>query len=106
MISKLDNEIVAVNAQLQDLSSGTHGRFDIVVLYNVIDHLDEDVGTRLHRGRASGVVYSTITQFLMHLTLRGGVLVIADCGRVNLWNALGVKDPLALEHRVVEAQGA
>lgn len=69
--------------------------FDVVVLFNVINHLDEEAVVALHRDPASYARYVTILRQLRSQMNRGGWVVVADCSRDNFWHRLGLPSPLA-----------
>ena len=66
--------------------------FDILLLHNSINHIVEDL---------LGLEQTDLTSFRQRLQsiisrLRvGGVLIVAECGRRNLWGDLGFKSPFS-----------
>lgn len=73
------------------------GSFDVVLMYAVINHLDEDATTRLHLpdAEAERRRYREMFDMTFDLLDPGGVLVIYDVGRRNFWNDLHLKNPFA-----------
>lgn len=69
-------------------------RFDVAVMYNVVNHLDEDAVVVLHRNRAAFKQYVSILKKLRVLMHPGGWVIVADCARTNLWPQLGLRSPL------------
>jgi SAM-dependent methyltransferase len=69
--------------------------FDIVILYNVINHLDECAVTDLHSNPASYQAYSKIAEKIRAVTAPNGTLILADAARSNLWGDLGRRSPFA-----------
>ena len=69
--------------------------YDVVIMYNVINHLDEDAVVILHRDDEARRKYVTQLQTLRSRMRVGGWLIVADCARDNLWPLLGLRSPLA-----------
>jgi SAM-dependent methyltransferase len=72
-------------------------QFDIILLHNSINHLDEKACTFLHKDSKCRQVYSKIFQKLGALARPAGKLIIADCSRHNFFNLIGFKNPFAPE---------
>jgi SAM-dependent methyltransferase len=68
-------------------------RFDIVLLHNSINHLDEQACMDLHRKRKAHEKYAAIFRHLASLMNPRGRLIIADCSRYNLFGSIGLKNP-------------
>ena len=69
--------------------------FDIIILYNVINHLDEQAVKDLHRNPASYSTFLDIVRKIKTLTARKGIVILADAARSNLWGDLGSRSPFA-----------
>jgi SAM-dependent methyltransferase len=88
----LQDRVDAVGCTLQDLPPSAE-RFDIAIMYNVINHLDEDAVVRLHKDQeAMGRYVALLRKLHLHMNPHGWV-VVADCGRDNLWPKLGIRSP-------------
>jgi 2-polyprenyl-3-methyl-5-hydroxy-6-metoxy-1,4-benzoquinol methylase len=87
----LDQQIEAYALTLQNLPSEL--RFDVVVLYNVINHLDEEAVVAIHQNDRMMRRYLQIVTNLRARINSGGSVIVADCARSNLWPALGLKFP-------------
>jgi cyclopropane fatty-acyl-phospholipid synthase-like methyltransferase len=88
----LQGKVEAHGFTLQDLPVSTEA-FDVAVMYNVINHLDEDSVVRLHQDTSAEESYVALLQKLRrHLTAQG-VVIVADCGRDNVWPRLGLASP-------------
>jgi SAM-dependent methyltransferase len=86
----------AVEASHQNLKEISPERqFDIIILYNVINHLDEEAVCVLHENPVAFARYLSLAHQLRRLLQAGGVLILADCRRKNAWHHLGVPPPLA-----------
>jgi SAM-dependent methyltransferase len=71
------------------------GGFDLVLLHNSINHLDEAATMRLHRDPAARSTYRHLFQRMRELLVPGGRLLIADCARSNLFPVLGLPHPIS-----------
>lgn len=78
---------------IQDYDSN-HTTFDVILMHNSINHLDEKACMKLHFSQASRETYIGIFKKISDLLNHTGVLVILDCSRYNFWPLLGVKNPL------------
>lgn len=85
-----------VEAQRKYLSDLTpaDGPFDVAILYQVINHLDEAATIDLHKNPASMARFVAVLSHLRSLMADGGDLIVADCDRRNFWNDLGLRNPL------------
>ncbi len=78
---------------LQEYESG--GRpFDVVLLHNSVNHLNEEACRRLHRSEKAVAVYRGIFEKVASLTSSGGSVIIADCSRYNFFPMLGSRNPI------------
>jgi cyclopropane fatty-acyl-phospholipid synthase-like methyltransferase len=80
---------VARSSRLEDLTPDADGRFDVIVLFNTINHLDEAAVCRLHESAAAQERYASLLTRLWDLTSGQGVVIVADSGSKNLWRTLG-----------------
>lgn len=89
LVSALDlgDRIVRRHAALEDLRPPP--AFDVVVLYDVINHLDEAAVVRLHRDQSAVVDYLSTLGHLRELVSPGGTVIVADCARHSVWQAVG-----------------
>lgn len=90
----LEDRVLPKSVTLQDYSADRP--FDIVVLYNVINHLDENAVQNLHKGGDAWRVYLTFARRLQELLVAGGLLILADAARSNFWNHLGIATRLPI----------
>ncbi len=90
----LGKRVFAEAVRLQDLQAPAR-LFDIAVLFNVVNHLDEDAVVRLAHDSAAVGKYVSILAHLRSLVIRDGYIIVADCGRSNFWNGLGLRSPIA-----------
>lgn len=69
--------------------------FDVVLLHNSVNHLDEAACIRLREDLAARRTYEGLFEKLARATARGGRLVLSDCSCDNFFARLGVKNPFA-----------
>lgn len=75
--------------------AGPPGSFDILLLHHVVNHLDEAAVARLHLDEDARASYRVLLGRCRDLLRPGGVAVIVDCARLNLFRWLGRRHPLA-----------
>lgn len=69
---------------------------DVVVLHNVVNHLDEDACMRLDdNDPAARRNFIAIFELINALTQNGGIVIVADAGRDSFWTGIGVHNPFA-----------
>ncbi|MEH3108449.1 MAG: class I SAM-dependent methyltransferase [Sphingomonas fennica] len=81
-------------AFLEDLRA-EDGRFDVVMLWNVINHLDENAVQVLHENEAARARFVGIFRHLKTLVAKDGIVIVADAARHNFWPLLGLRSPVA-----------
>lgn len=70
-------------------------QYDIVIMHNSINHLDETACIRLLDCKTSGEKYLKILQKISSMIKRDGHIIVCDCSRYNLFNRLKVTNPFA-----------
>lgn len=85
-----------VDAKQKYLSelSPSDGPFDLVIMYQMINHLDEAATIDLHRNPASASRFIDSLTHLHSLMAEGGIVIVADCDRRNFWHDIGFRNPL------------
>lgn len=68
--------------------------FDVVLLNNSINHLDEQACIHLLEDAANEEVYRQLLTKIHGLCAPNAVLIVADCSRYNLFPCLGLRNPL------------
>ena len=68
--------------------------FDVIVMFNVINHLNEEAVVDIHKNPDSFKRYLDIGQDLRRRIKPGGWLIVADCGRTNFFYFLGLASPV------------
>ena len=69
--------------------------FDVILLHNSINHLDERACMRLRRDAAARDTYISLFAKLRALSQDGARLIVADCSRRNFFGALHVRNPFS-----------
>ena len=69
--------------------------FDVVLLDASINHLDEEACMRLRDDSAARATYADVFGKLVGMSRPGARLIVVDCGRRNLFPALGLRNPIA-----------
>jgi 2-polyprenyl-3-methyl-5-hydroxy-6-metoxy-1,4-benzoquinol methylase len=90
----LKDKIFASGHYLQELLQPERP-YDVVVMYDVINHLDEEAVVSVHCNPVALDRYVSIFSNLRRQIQPGGWLIVADCGRDNFWNQLGLRSPIA-----------
>ncbi len=70
-------------------------QFDVILLHNSINHLDETACINLLDSEASRVIYLNIFSKLSSLASDGAKLIVCDCSRYNIFALLRVRNPFA-----------
>jgi len=69
--------------------------FDIIILHNSINHLDEEACINLMESNDAREIYGDMFKKLSELSAINAKLVIADCSRYNFWDFIGLVNPIA-----------
>ena len=70
-------------------------QFDIILLHNSINHLDETACINLLSDEASKAVYLNMCSKLSSLADGGAKLIVCDCSRYNFFALLRIRNPFA-----------
>lgn len=73
----------------------TKKQFDIILLHNSINHLDETACINLLNSEASKTIYMGIFSKLSSFANSGAKLIVCDCSRYNFFALLKIKNPFA-----------
>ena len=88
------HNIEIVNSTLQDYEI-TKNKFDIVIMHNTINHLDEDATSKLKKDKNSQKTYVQIFENLKSKLNDDANIIITDCSNSNLFGDLNIKNPMA-----------
>lgn len=89
---EVDN-IVMLNEVLQNYHPET--RFDVIIMHNSINHLNEEACIALQKSEDSWNLYKQLLEKLYFLMKDDGVLLISDCSKNNFYPSIGLKNPIA-----------
>lgn len=78
----------------QDFDAGGK-EFDILLLHNSVNHLDEASCERLHRDPEAVRAYDELFRKMSGMARAGARLVIADCSSRNLFPLMNLRNPVA-----------
>ena len=70
-------------------------QFDIILLHNSINHLDETACINLINSEVSKATYLDMFSKLSTLASSGAKLIVCDCSRYNFFALLRIKNPFA-----------
>ena len=70
-------------------------QFDIILLHNSINHLDETACINLLNDETSKAIYMDIFSKLSLLASSGAKLIVCDCSRYNFFALFGIRNPFA-----------
>jgi len=98
MIAKLRDRLAIENLQvvttkLQEYDAGNQS-FDVVVLHDSINHLDEKACQELRCSDDARRTYRDIFTQIVQMTVQGGRVVIFDCSPRNFFAWSGIKHPV------------
>ena len=82
------------NQTFQEFNSGNK-KFDIIILRNSINHLDEPACINLKKNQEAKAQYQKIFQKIYALLNPNGVIIVADCSGYNFFNLLNIRNPFA-----------
>lgn len=91
---KTGDRVMLETNTLQDFDSQGKA-FDIILLHNSINHLDENACIKLKQDTESVDIYRLLFEKLNVLASRGAMLIITDCSRYNLFGLLKIRNPFA-----------
>jgi len=86
--------ITLQRVRFQDYDAGNKS-FDIILLHNSINHLDEEACIKLGYNDVARKSYRVIFNKLSRMASSGAKLIICDCSPHNFFATLGTKNPFA-----------
>jgi 2-polyprenyl-3-methyl-5-hydroxy-6-metoxy-1,4-benzoquinol methylase len=90
----LHGQVILTPATIQSFEP-RDSRFDVVILHNSINHLDENACIHLRESEVSRNVYRTILAKIGSLAKGAARLVVVDCSNHNFFALLRIKNPFA-----------
>lgn len=90
-------QLQTVTLERETLQSFQPGgrKFDVVLMYNSINHLNEEACITLLRDAGSRAIYREILAKIAVLSSPNAWLIICDCSRHNFFATLGLRNPIA-----------
>lgn len=79
---------------LQEFDAGGE-TFDIILLHNSINHLDESACMNLLDGDEPKAIYKEVFAKMYALSKSKATLIVCDCSRYNFFNRFGIHNPFA-----------
>jgi len=79
---------------IEQLDQANH-TFDLVLIHNSINHIDESSTRALHLDPNAQAKYKEVFNQISSLMTDSGCLVIADCSNRNAFGDLGLRNPIA-----------
>lgn len=83
----LGHRVQLLPLRLEDLDAA--GQFDLAILYDVVNHLDETAVVHLHRDPSAVDAYVAKLRHLRALLRPGAFVIVGDCGKKSIWQATG-----------------
>lgn len=86
------NNVMISSKMFQELEDDT--QYDLVVLHNSINHLNEYACINLKK---DGIAYSEYLEYFNkfnRLLKKGGEIIISDCSCYNFWEMIKLKNPI------------
>ncbi len=90
----LSNKVVLKKTTIQLFEPGDK-QFDVILLHNSINHLDETACMHLLEDEKHKKTYQTIFLKISSMLKPGAKLIICDCSRRNFFAFLKIKNPFA-----------
>ncbi len=90
---RVGGPVEKVRSRFQDHQ--VYDPYDVVIVHNAINHLDEDACAALPDDERARESYKVIFKALRVQLRTGGFLVVADCARRNLLGDLNLHNPIA-----------
>lgn len=90
----LGNKVAFCEAALDEVGVSL-GLFDIVLLHNSINHVNEEFTRTLTQSAEASASYRRFADLLLSHLKEGGKLVMSDCSSKNFFSQLGLPSPFA-----------
>jgi SAM-dependent methyltransferase len=88
------NQVELITSTFQEYEPGEQ-RFDVIVMVYSINHLNEDACIRLTSDDRARQEYVSLFNRLYGMCTPGATLVMADCSPKNVFQLLGLRNPVA-----------
>lgn len=87
------NNVEIIEKTFQDYNPPNR-KFDIILLYNSINHLDEEACIELTTNSKSWDSYIDIFKKIYSLSNNNAMIIMGDCSNKNFFPLLGLKNPI------------
>ena len=91
----LEENVVFEPNPIQAFQDSGRNRFDLAILHNSINHLDEPACISLHKDKTSRETYRSLLAMIGSLLTDEAQVLICDCSSSNFFAKLGLKNPFA-----------
>jgi len=91
-LGNISKNVELHNSKYQNYKSTE--KYDIIIMHNSINHLDEPACINLLRDQKSYSIYKNLFQSMYDYLKNNGIIIIADCTNNNFFNKVGIKSPL------------
>jgi 16S rRNA G966 N2-methylase RsmD len=68
-------------------------QYDVIMLLNAVNHLDEGACINLINDESAQNIYTTIFAKIYQLASHGSTLIVSDCSPRNFWSDMGLNNP-------------
>jgi SAM-dependent methyltransferase len=89
------SNIELIPTRLQDFGMISSEKYDIILLHNSINHVDENACITLKKDKNSWENYRKIAEILFHLANSNASLIIVDCSSKNFFHTFNIKNPFS-----------
>jgi SAM-dependent methyltransferase len=90
----LSDQLILEPIPLQSYES-PNDAFDVIVLHNSVNHLDEDACIHLLERDSAKNTYRELLAKISSLSRIGATLILSDCSRQNFFARIGIRNPFA-----------
>jgi cyclopropane fatty-acyl-phospholipid synthase-like methyltransferase len=92
--TSLGNGAVVLERQSIQNYAPPDGGFDVILLHNSVNHIDEEACRRLASSSEARRKYNEVFAMLYRITNPQGEVIICDCSSHNVFAALGIRNPM------------
>lgn len=93
---QLKEDLQIENVKLCTLTFQEHSeneKYDIIILHNSVNHLDENSCVNFSTDPTAYNVYKELFAKMNRLLNNDGLIILSDCSRYNFWDLIGLKNP-------------
>lgn len=90
-----EDQIELFKGIFQEIPDSYKGQFDIILMFNVINHLDEDAYIMLRNDKSALELYKSFIKWIGDFLKPNGRMIIADCAHNNFFSDLNITNPFA-----------